>query len=68
MKILVDENIPFANETFGQHGELIRYPGRLLEPDDLVGVDALITRSITKVNAELFSKNNPDFVGTCTIG
>lgn len=68
MKIFVDENIPFANETFGQHGELIRYAGRGLSSADLVGADALITRSITRVNAELFVQHSPDFVGTCTIG
>tara|TARA_R110002073_G_scaffold142342_2_gene294212 strand:+ start:2054 stop:3157 length:1104 start_codon:yes stop_codon:yes gene_type:complete len=68
MKILVDENIPFAEETFGQHAEIIRYPGRQLTPDMLANCEALITRSITRVNSTLFSEHQPDFVGSCTIG
>ena len=72
MKILVDENIPFARETFGCHGELVRFAGRGLVADDLTGADALITRSITRVGAELFAEHTekcaPGFVGTCTIG
>lgn len=68
MNILVDENIPFARQTFGCHGELIRYSGRSLQPQDLIGVRALITRSVTKVDQHLLSRACPDFVGTCTIG
>lgn len=68
MKILVDENIPFADESFGLHGEVVKYPGRQLSANALAGVDALITRSVTRVNAGLFAKHSPGFVGTCTIG
>jgi len=68
MKILVDENIPFAEETFGQHAEILRYPGRQLTPGMLAGCEALITRSITRVNSELFAEHQPKFVGSCTIG
>ena len=68
MKILVDENIPFAGETFGWHGDLVRFCGRELKPEDLFGTDALIIRSITRVNASLLAKHRPAFVGTCTIG
>lgn len=68
MKILVDENIPLVTETFAKHGEVQTYIGRTLEAEQLVGVDALITRSVTKVNAGLLSKSQPSFIGTCTIG
>lgn len=68
MKILVDENIPFADETFGQHGEIVRFSGRTVSPADLQSVDALITRSVTQVKSELLSRHKPKFVGTCTIG
>jgi len=68
LKILIDENIPLVEESFAQHGEVYRYSGRSLQPESLLGVDALITRSITKVNAPLFGKAQPQFVGTCTIG
>ncbi|MGR5447436.1 4-phosphoerythronate dehydrogenase [Vibrio jasicida] len=69
MKIIVDENMPYAEELFSQLGEVILKPGRTLTADDLVDVDALMIRSVTKVNAELISKANKlKFVGTATAG
>lgn len=69
MKILVDENMPYAEELFSQLGEVILKPGRTLTAEDLVDVDALMIRSVTKVNAELISKANKlKFVGTATAG
>ncbi|WP_409590939.1 4-phosphoerythronate dehydrogenase [Vibrio jasicida] len=69
MKIIVDENMPYAEELFSQLGEVILKPGRTLTADDLVDVDALMIRSVTRVNAELISKANKlKFVGTATAG
>ncbi|KLV03955.1 erythronate-4-phosphate dehydrogenase [Photobacterium aquae] len=69
MKILIDENMPYAAALFGQLGEVISKPGRTLSADDLVDIDALMIRSVTKVNAELISKANVlKFVGTATAG
>lgn len=69
MKIIVDENMPYAEELFSQIGEVILKPGRSLTADDLIDVDALMIRSVTKVNAELISKANKlKFVGTATAG
>ena len=68
MNILVDENIPYADETFGQHAEVVRFSGRELSASELASVDALIIRSITRVNADLLSLHSPAFIGTCTIG
>lgn len=69
MKILVDENMPYASELFGQLGEVIAKPGRTLSADDLVDVDALMIRSVTKVNEALLAKANQlKFIGTATAG
>jgi erythronate-4-phosphate dehydrogenase len=69
MKIIVDENMPYAEELFSQLGEVILKPGRTLTSDDLVDADALMIRSVTKVNADLISKANKlKFVGTATAG
>ncbi|MGF1723211.1 4-phosphoerythronate dehydrogenase [Photobacterium nomapromontoriensis] len=69
MKILIDENMPYAAELFSQLGEVISKPGRTLTADDLVDVDALMIRSVTKVNAKLLEKANKlKFVGTATAG
>ncbi|MGF1689029.1 4-phosphoerythronate dehydrogenase [Photobacterium japonica] len=69
MKILIDENMPYAEALFSQLGDVISKPGRTLTADDLVDVDALMIRSVTKVNANLLSKANAlKFVGTATAG
>ncbi|MEZ9591355.1 4-phosphoerythronate dehydrogenase [Vibrio breoganii] len=69
MKIVIDENMPYAKELFGQLGEVIALSGRTINADDLVDVDALMIRSVTKVNSELLSKANKlKFVGTATAG
>ena len=56
MKILIDENMPYAQQLFSQLGDVIAKPGRTLTADDLVGIDALMIRSVTKVNADLIAK------------
>ncbi|HIF9347545.1 TPA: 4-phosphoerythronate dehydrogenase [Photobacterium damselae] len=69
MKILIDENMPYAHELFSQLGEVIAKPGRSLMPADLVDIDALMIRSVTKVNRELLTQANKlKFVGTATAG
>ncbi|NRF31749.1 4-phosphoerythronate dehydrogenase [Vibrio coralliilyticus] len=69
MKILIDENMPYAEQLFSQLGEVVLKSGRTLSADDLVDVDALMIRSVTKVNAELISQaNRLKFVGTATAG
>lgn len=69
MKIVIDENMPYAQTLFSQLGEVILKSGRTLTADDLVDVDALMIRSVTKVNAELLAKANKlKFVGTATAG
>lgn len=69
MKIVIDENMPYAEALFSQIGEVKMLPGRTLTADDLVDVDALMIRSVTKVNADLLTKANKlKFVGTATAG
>lgn len=68
MKIVIDENIEFGNEAFNQFGETILSQGRKITNDMLKDTDALIVRSITKVNEELLKGTNVKFVGTATIG
>lgn len=69
MKILIDENMPYAEQLFSQLGEVILKPGRTLTAGDLIDIDALMIRSVTKVDADLLSKaNRLAFVGTATAG
>ena len=69
MKIVIDENMPYAEGLFSKLGEVILKPGRTLIADDLIDVDALMIRSVTKVNQSLLEKANKlKFIGTATAG
>lgn len=66
--IVIDENVSFADEAFGRFGNVIRLKGRDITNSMLINADALIVRSVTKVNEELLSGSKVKFVGTATIG
>ena len=69
LKILADQAIPNAQELFSPFGEVVLKYGRDIQPSDLQGVDALIVRSVTKVNDELLTQaDRLQFVGTATAG
>ena len=68
LNIVVDENIPFADEFFSSLGRVTRLSGRNLNAQHLRAADILIVRSVTQVNAALLSSTPVRFVGTCTIG
>ncbi len=69
MNILADENMPLAKTLFSKFGTVRLIAGRKITPQDLVDVDALMIRSVTKVNAELLSQANKlRFIGTATAG
>jgi len=68
VKILADENIPFAREAFGTLGEVVLAPGRAITREMLREADALVVRSVTRVDAALLEGTPVRFVGTCTIG
>lgn len=67
-RIVVDENVPMAQEAFGTLGVLELVPGRSIPPSLLREADALVVRSITKVDASLLEGSRIRAVGTCTIG
>ncbi|AKC31984.1 DUF3410 domain-containing protein [Candidatus Pantoea carbekii] len=68
MKILIDENIPYAPELFSLTGEVVVIPGRLLSRGILKDADALIVRSTTRVTASLLTETQVKFLGTTTSG
>ncbi len=69
MRILADQNMPLVESFFCEIGEVTRFDGRNLQPDELKNVDILLTRSVTKVNEALLAKADKlKFVGTATIG
>lgn len=68
MKILADENIALVHEAFGHFGELRTAPGRSITAAMLVDIDALLVRSVTRVDAALLDASPCRFVGTATSG
>jgi erythronate-4-phosphate dehydrogenase len=68
MKIVADQNIPFAEQCFSHLGKVELFPGRKITPDAISDADVLLVRSVTKVNASLLAQSKVKFVATATIG
>lgn len=68
MKIVADENIPYAQALFSTLGDVRLVPGRSLQRADVIDADILLVRSVTRVNEALLHGTPVKFVGTCTIG
>ena len=68
MKIVADENLAFTDYFFSEFGEIQNLAGRTISNDDLKDCEALLVRSVTKVNAELIKNTPIKFVGSATIG
>ena len=68
MKLVVDENILFAEEAFAEFDSLHLINGRSIDNKVLSDAEVLIVRSITKVDENLLQNTPVRFVGTATIG
>ncbi|MBZ2398499.1 4-phosphoerythronate dehydrogenase PdxB [Erwinia amylovora] len=68
VKILVDENMPYARELFSRTGDVVAVAGRPIPQAQLEDADALMVRSVTQVDAGLLSGKSVKFVGTATAG
>lgn len=68
MRVVADENIPFAREAFAEFGDVVTLPGRKMTTADLAEADVLLVRSITKVDSTLLEGSTVKFVATATIG
>ncbi len=69
MKILADENMPYAEDLFREFGEVELVDGRSITAARAADADVLLVRSVTKVNQQLLANNEKlKFVGSATIG
>ncbi|MGQ7248147.1 4-phosphoerythronate dehydrogenase PdxB [Halomonas sp. V046] len=73
MNILVDANVPASDACFAALGDVRRLPGRDIDARALVDADALVIRSITRLDGDTIERTKAlgsplSFVGTCTIG
>lgn len=68
MKIVADENLAFTDYFFAEFGDIQHCAGRTLTANDVKDAEALLVRSVTKVNATLVQDSQIKFVGSATIG
>jgi erythronate-4-phosphate dehydrogenase len=68
MRIVVDEDIAGGRETLARLGDVRTVSGRTVRAADLADADALVVRSVTRVDAALLAGSPVRFVGTVTTG
>lgn len=68
MKIVADENILALSGKKPKGFEWVLKPGRAIQPADVADADALLVRSITKVDQALLAGSTVKFVATATSG
>ncbi len=68
MILAVDEILPWGREAFSPLGDIRAFSGRRIKPSDVRDADALIVRSVTRVDAQLLHGSSVKFVGSATIG
>jgi len=68
MKIVADKKIPFLKGVLEPFAEVHYLPGDEITPDILKDAEVLLTRSITRCNADLLGKSSVELIATATIG
>jgi erythronate-4-phosphate dehydrogenase len=68
MELLIDRQITGAEKIFPYLGSVRLFDGRDINSTDLGQAEALIVRSVTKVNADLLSSSLVRVVGSATSG
>ncbi len=68
MLIVADENIPAVTEVFSAFGTVQLLQGREMRASDIRYAEALLVRSVTRVNRDLLNGSRVGFVGSATIG
>jgi len=68
VKIICDNNMPYAAEAFGTLGTVELREGRAITAADVRDAELLITRSTTKVTRELLTGSHLRFYGSAVIG
>ena len=68
IRIVADDKIPFLKGALEGVAEIRYLPGAQINRSDLMGADALITRTRTTCNQELLEGTPVRFIATATIG
>ena len=67
-RIALDPKILGAQEWLAPLGELVPVVGRATAPEAIADCDAMVIRSVTRVDQQLLAQSSVGFVGTTTIG
>ncbi|NQV74386.1 4-phosphoerythronate dehydrogenase [bacterium] len=65
---MADQHIPFISDIFSGLGDLRLIPGQEIDSESIATADALVVRSITRVNEDLLQNSPVSFVGSATAG
>lgn len=68
LRLLVDANIPFAEDAFSRYGQVQTLAGREITREALHETDVLLVRSVTRVDADLLAGTPVRFVASATAG
>ena len=70
IKIVADKDLPFLDKAFdySEEIELLKLPYDQITNSNLKNADALISRSVTKINEELVSDTNLKLIFSLTSG
>lgn len=68
INMVAGENIPYVKEAFTHLGNLTFLPGRSITSTDLKDTNALLIRSITRVDKALLHETPVEFVGSASAG
>lgn len=68
MIIVIDKDIPFAESMFAGRADVVALPGEKITPGMVHTADAVIVRSVTRIDEGLLAGSSVGFVGTATSG
>jgi len=68
VKIVVDSAVPWARDAFAGLGDLELRPGTSIDAAVVRDADALIVRTVTRVDSRLLASSRVRFVGSATAG
>jgi erythronate-4-phosphate dehydrogenase len=68
VKIVADIDLPFLDEMFAGKADVVRLKASGITAGEVRDADAIVVRSVTKVDGALLAGSRVRFVGTATIG
>lgn len=67
-RLVIDDALAYADRAFGHLGHVTKIPGRAIDRAAVAHADVLITRSVTRVDAQLLAGSPVRLVASATAG